>query len=178
MFIVYAFDENEKLKDGTEKSKQRWEQCINHVSITYRKALQALYAKRYFNKEIHDSAKDFAKEAVTDVISELNSRSMDDDAKHDVIEKLKTIQYVIGYPDEVLDLQKIEEFYKDLELNGTEEIVESFLKIENFKFKIWNSPKSNWKKKLYDKFTEDLKYYIDDNILCKFKSIQYQRIET
>ena len=166
---MYAFDENEFIS-GTKKSKQRWEQCMLKLFATYGPALQALYAVRYFDNKVHEAAKNFTKEAVKDVIAELKNRDIHDDAIEELVEKLESIHYNIGYTDKVLNLQKIEEFYKDLKLIGDEEIVETFLKIENYDRKISNDPESNWKRKLKSKTSEvEIKYFTDDNILCKFK---------
>ena len=168
LFIVYSFDEKESIKYGSKKSQQRWEQCMFHLDQFLGLASQALYAERYFDKEVQDSAKDFIKEVVRDLIEEVKKSFINDDAKLDAVEKLNTIQYVIEYPEEVLDVQKIEEFYKYLELNGTEGVVETFLAIQSYTWKIQYSPNSNSKDKLIELVYEELiKYYTDDNILCK-----------
>ena len=170
LFIVYPFDELEKVYKGTSKSKQRWEQCILHLSGNYGPALQALYAERYFNKEVQESALDFIKEVVRDIIGEVKNLDINEDAKLDVVKKLNTAHYIIGYPEEVLDLEKIKKFYDKLELNGTEGIVETYLKIESFNENIKNRPKSNWKKKLIEwSLQQEIKYYTDDNIICELK---------
>ena len=170
LFIVYSFDEHEGGINGSKKSRQRWEQCVDMLNIYYGPAVEAIYAVRYFNKKVQDSTKELVKEVVQDLIAEVNKINFTDEVKQDLVEKLNAIKYVIGYPEEILDLRKIEEFYNELNLNGTEGIVESFLKIGGYDWKILNNLKSNWKKKLIELiYTDNIKYYSDDNILCEYK---------
>ena len=168
LFIVYSFDEYEGQQEGSKKSQQRWEQCITHLHQFFGPASRALYAEKYFDKEVKDSAKELIKEVVRDLSTEVNKLNISDDAKLDLLNKLDTVQYVIGYPEEFLDLQMIEKFYEDLELNGTEGTVETLLKIESYAWKILDSPNSNRKDKLMEFVSEEhITYYANDNILCK-----------
>ena len=103
------------------------------------------------------------------MIGEINKLDINNEAKLDVVGKLNTATYVIGYPEEVLDLQKVEEFYKELELYGTEGIIETILKLQKHNKKINNNPKSDWKRKI-KKFGGDyLNYFIEENIICEYK---------
>lgn len=170
LFIVYALDEFEKQLYGRIKSYQRWEQCLHHLLQQHGPALQALHAVTYFNKEIQDSVKEFTKEAVHDFIVEVNKLNIDSDTKKDVVGKLNNIKYIIGYPEEVLDLQKIEILYEELELNGTEGLVETFLKMKRNSEKIKNNPSSNWKIKALKMSARNLVSFVtDDNSLCEFE---------
>ena len=170
VFIVYPFDEYEGQIYGSKKSKQRWEQCVLYLDEFFGPVLQALYAKRYFDKDVQDSAKELTKEVVRDFTAEVSKFNISDEAKQDVVEKLNTIRYIIGYPEEFLDLKKIEEFYDDLELNGTEGIVETYFKIQSYAWKIQDSPNSGWKKNLIKFiYVEQMKYFADDNIFCKLE---------
>lgn len=163
LFIVYAFDELEKKVEGTEKSKQRWEQCLGLLFNNFAPVVQSLYASKYYDINIQKSAMDFTKEVVQDYIAEIS-----DEADEDIIEKLNSIDYVIGYPKEVSNLKKIEEFYDELDLDGTEGFVATFLEMENYDQKIRNNPSSDWKRKLQVLCIQyDNKYFAEYNILCK-----------
>ena len=172
MFVVYAFDDLEEKQQKTHKSKQRWEQCVDFVAKIFGPALHSLYALKYFNLEVQKSAKNFTKEAVEEYIKniiEIDSEDFTFEVKRDLIEKLNSTDYIIGYSDEVLNLKKIEELYDDLDLNETEALVETYQKLEFYDQKIGNLPYSNWKKKLHVQSREkEIKYFTDDNILCKF----------
>ncbi|CAO1412737.1 unnamed protein product [Diamesa tonsa] len=167
LFLVYSFDDFQKRFYGRLKSYQRWEQCMRHLLYHHGPALEALHAKKYFNVEVQDSVKDFTKEAVHDFIAEVNKLDIDNDTKQDLVAKLKTIKYAIGYPEEVLDLQKVEEFYEELDLNGTEGLVETYLKMEQNTNKINKNPNTNWKKKLIKMLKKIYlpTFITDDNIL-------------
>ncbi|CAO1378234.1 unnamed protein product [Diamesa hyperborea] len=165
LFVVYAFDENEKHEYGTNKSKQRWEQCVKQLSQIFGTALQGLHAERYYKKEVHESVKILIKESVKDFIDEINKYDMNDNAKKDIVDRLNNVQYVIGDREEVLDLQKIDEFYKELELDGTEGNVESFLKMIKHNRNIYNNPKSNWKRQINEFQGDYIEYAVEDNII-------------
>ena len=143
---------------------------MHHLTYHHGPALEALHALRYSNKEVQDSVKELAKEGVHDFIAEVNKLDIDDNTKHDIAAKLNTLKYVIGYPDLVLDLQKIEEYYDELELNGTEGLVETYLKTKRYNEKIRNNPDSNWKMKLTQMTDiKSITFITNDNILCEFK---------
>lgn len=182
MFIVYAFDEHEKVTYGTKKSEQRWLQCSEYLYFYYGPAIQALYAAQYFRKETMVPVTNFTKEIVEDFMANMMTiNNFSEEVKNDLKDKLKKTEYLIGYPHEAFDLQEIEEFYEELDLNGTEGSVETFIKIYRFDHKMNNNPSNNWKKKLSDRSIEfNVKYYSDDNILCEFRkeSLDYKIILT
>lgn len=170
LFIVYSGGEHQQSNYGSKISKQRWWQCSDFLYYTYGPALQVLYAAKYFSLETQLSVINFTKEAIGDFIT--NAKAMNnfsDDVQQDLIQKLNKIEFLIGFPQESFDHAKIEDFYKDLDLNGTEGSVETYLKIYKFNHKINNYPLNSWKKKLSDRSSEfHIKYYTDENIICEF----------
>lgn len=174
LFVVYPFDKYQQLKFGAKKSEQRWLQCSDFMYYSYGPALQALYAAKYFSLETQQSVINFTKEVVGDFMTNMNTiNNFSEDLKQDLKEKLNKIEYLVGYPKEALNLQRIEEFYEELDLDGTEGSVETYLKIHQFSHKMNNNPLNNWKKKLNDRsFEYHVKYYTDDNILCKIKKFK------
>ncbi|CAO1378141.1 unnamed protein product [Diamesa hyperborea] len=159
--------ENKRL--GTIKSKQRWEQCVLYLYNNFGPALKALYAAKYYEKEVYESVKSLMKEAVKDLIGEINKLDIKDEAKLDVVERLNTARYIIGYPVEVLDLQIIDDFYKELELDETNGVVESFLKIERYNKKLKIYPESKKQFHFLNDFT--IKFGIDENIILIHQSM-------
>lgn len=132
-------------------------------------SLEFMYSQRYQDEEIVESVKRFSSEAVgmmTKIIE--NKGTLDDTMKQDVVERLKSIKYVIGVRKEILDVTKIEDFYSDLGLTGDEAQVEMFLKIDNHHEKIENESRNSWRRKL-DLISMDteVEYFIDDNFLCE-----------
>lgn len=140
----------------------------------HRPTLEALYAIKHFNKNIQESAKYFIKEAVRDVTVDLYTNVViNDTVKDEINQKINTMKYIIGYPDEILNLEKIEEFYEELDLNGTEGAVETYLKMEEYNQKIENDPITSWKRKLnsYSGDDDEIKFDTNENILCKFEEL-------
>ena len=169
LFIVYSFDEHYRLIYGSNKSEQRWLQCSHYLYFYYGPAVQALCAAKYFRKEILNPVSVLIKEVVKDFMTNMFTvNNFSDEIKKDIINRLNKTDYLIGYPQEALNLQKIEEFYEELNLDGTEGSVETYIEIYRFGHKIENIPSNHWKKKLSDRsFEFNVKYYSDDNILCK-----------
>ncbi|CAO1441045.1 unnamed protein product [Diamesa serratosioi] len=168
LFIVYPFDKQDEKYIASKKSYQRWERCRMNLKNLFRPTLEALYAQRYFNEQVQESVKDLTKEVVRDIVAELyKSDTVNNTVKHEVDQKLSTIKYIIGYPDEILNLEKVEEFYEDLDLDGTEGSVETFLKIEDYNQKIENDPITSWKRKLNSLSGDDdeIKLDLNENIL-------------
>ena len=160
LFIVYPIRYLVNAVFGTAKSDQRWEQCVQYLLETHHLAVEALYAEKYFDAKIQDSAKDFIKEAIIDL--KLSIKGEDTEA-------LNSIEYIVGYPEEIFDSSKIQEYYEELDLNGTEGLVETYLKLENFNQRILNDPAPSWRRKLNSVYNfKDMTYFPDENIVCKF----------
>lgn len=72
----------------------------------------ALYVRKYFNEE----ARQNAIEMVADIRAEFEEILMkvdwmDEDTKQNALDKAKSMATHIAYPDELLDNNKLEEFY-------------------------------------------------------------------
>lgn len=168
-FIVYPFDKNVKELRSTKKAQQRWEQCVENLINFFGPAVHGLYKKKFFNKEVQDSVHNLTKDVIKDLITFYNKTVISDDAKQDVAHRLNTAKIHIGYPEEIFDLQKIEEFYEDLELDETDGVINTFIKIKDYYYKIDKNPETDWKRKLYDKYRQfDIKYDTDESLICEF----------
>lgn len=166
-FIVYPFDKQEYIRRGSIRSEQRWEQCVVNLMKYFGPALHGLYKVRHFNKEVQDSVLKLTKDVIEDIITLVNKYH--EKAKNVVAQKLNAVKIQIGYPEEINDFQKIEEFYNDLELDETKGVINSFLKVREFYYKIHHNPESSWRRILNDKFGEfEINYDIARNVICKF----------
>lgn len=131
-------------------------------------ALDSLFAETYFDKEAQESAKTFAMDAVADVINAIGKTKISNvEAKKSVIDKLKNIEYIIMSPAEILNRTKIAEIYDELDLDGSESVLEMELGMrEHFK-KLETEKSASWKKKLIEIVQQRTpKYFTDRNILC------------
>lgn len=78
----------------------------------------ALYVRKYFQQD----SKAIAMEMVNGIFEEFevilnNVDWMDDETRQSAIKKLKTMTTHIGYPDELMDDSKIENYYRNLEID-------------------------------------------------------------
>ncbi|CAO1421540.1 unnamed protein product [Diamesa tonsa] len=138
----------------------------NHKEAFIVPALDALYAKKYRKPEIQKAAELFAREVVEDVIEKIRETSVNTTVLDDVIEQLRNLNYVMGFPEEILDDSKMDEFYEELDLVGSEDLVTTYLAIEKHFKTIENEPKDDWKQKLDHLMKEQsVKNVLEDKIL-------------
>ena len=167
-FIVYPFSREIAKDQGTKQERQRFEQCIDKLRHFSRPALDALYAKKYRKPEIQKAAELFAREVVEDVIEKIKETNVNSTVLEDVIDHLRNLNYIMGFPEEILDDSKMDQFYDELDLDGSEDLVTTYLEIERHFKKIENEPKDDWKQKL-DRLMKEhsVKSILEDKILCK-----------
>ena len=131
LFILYAHD---KLDEGvflTIKAIQRWEQCvavIDHNMDTATEFLLSIFFPRDFEK-----IQKFADGVVQDFIKKVETMEecvLSSEVKKNVVEKLNNS---VVFRADSLDL---EDFYGDLNLNGTENLVRSLLETRKFRRRI------------------------------------------
>lgn len=75
----------------------------------------ALYVRKYFSRESKEAAVELVNNIRSEFVDILHGLSwMDDQTKAAAIEKAKSLTNHIGYPDELADNNKLEEFFKEL----------------------------------------------------------------
>lgn len=103
---------------GKKIEPPRWKKCVSETTSKLSIAVGGLYVRRYFNED----AKQRAIELVNNIRSEFihilhDVPWMDEQTKVAAIEKARALQNHIGYPDELDDDAKLEQFYKDLSID-------------------------------------------------------------
>lgn len=138
---------------GKKIEPPRWKKCVSETTSKLSIAVGGLYVRRYFNED----AKQRAIELVNNVRSEFihilhDVPWMDEQTKVAAIEKARALQNHIGYPDELDDDAKLEQFYSDLDIdanaNNMFENVRNVRKFErNFTFNMLREPvnKTDWR---------------------------------
>lgn len=135
---------------GRTEREARWKECIDISAGSLSIASGALYVRKYFNEE----ARQNAKEMVADIRAEFqdilkNVDWMDDETRQNALDKAKSMSTHIAYPDELLDDNKLEEFYDGLELDP-DQYMRSILNLTlfgtRFSFKRLRQPvnKTDW----------------------------------
>lgn len=104
---------------GLKKSKQRFEQCIDDLENYMKQPLNALIAQRYYDKDVQEASESLVMEAVNDFIAWPQNF-----VTEDYIQKLKNIKLLVSFSDEVLNISKVEEQFTELDLDGSESLLE------------------------------------------------------
>ncbi|XP_026683285.1 neprilysin-2-like [Diaphorina citri] len=103
---------------GRTQMEPRWKECVDTVSSSISLAMGALYVRKFFKED----AKANAIEMVELIREEMNKilntvEWMDNKTRRKALEKAKAMTAHIAYPDELLDDNKISEFYDKLEID-------------------------------------------------------------
>lgn len=139
LFIVYPFDWRDEEYTHNSRSLQRWEQCLNFVKENMRPALELLQSQSH--EADNPAVERFAREVVNDFseqVKKLDDDVLSADDKEKLLQKISKIDYVAGLFHRNFTVDHLEEFYYELELNGSENVVESALKIKKFQKKLRN----------------------------------------
>lgn len=105
---------------GRQVEEPRWEQCLGSLEGTLGTALSALYVKNHFNQESKASALemvDYIRNEFLRILDEIDW--MDEETREEAKLKAKSIAPYIGYPDELLRDELVEELYSGLQLSRT-----------------------------------------------------------
>lgn len=118
---------------GQQTEEPRWKECIDLATYNFEIASAALYVRKYFNQD----SKAVALEMVNSIreVFEGTLKTipwMDSQTREAALVKAKSIVAHIGFPDELMDDKKLEEYYKDVKVNE-KKFLESVLSIKAFK---------------------------------------------
>lgn len=103
---------------GKKELSVRWKECISLTNSKLSTSCGAQFVRKFFNGK----SKQHAIEMVDQIRQEfrkvlIKNSWMDPITKIAAAEKLNGISTHIGYPDELLDDKKLDEYYKDLEID-------------------------------------------------------------
>ncbi|KAB0797727.1 hypothetical protein PPYR_08720 [Photinus pyralis] len=108
--------ELKKARTGVSSVMAKWKECIGAVSSHLNIGTAALYARKHFTKE--------AKANIAKLITDLHEEFidilkvvdwMDEDTRNEALTKAKPIRKHVAYPQELLDDDILNEYYKSLE---------------------------------------------------------------
>merc|ERR1719509_368082 len=100
---------------GTKSETPRWRQCTGAASGSFASPVGNMYVTKHFNED----AKHTMNEMVADIRTEMEKILskidwMDDKTRERAQDKLRTMKEYIGYPEEILQENLLEELYEDL----------------------------------------------------------------
>ena len=103
---------------GQKSFQERWEECVNFCVSYLPIATSALYVENFFKNESRDAAWEIVNSIRDEFRMTLNvTEWMDEETKERALEKAKTMQMHIGYPDELTDERKLMDYYEGLEVD-------------------------------------------------------------
>lgn len=117
---------------GKKEYPPRWKECISMTNNKLSISLGALYIREYFESEakvVATQMVDSIREEFTDILRA--NDFMDNETKQLAMDKVNAMASHIGYPDELLDDRKLEEYHKGIDVDP-ESLLKSVLKINIF----------------------------------------------
>lgn len=130
IYSKYFVNIYERQGWGLQNAEQRFEQCVRTVREGMSVAFTSLYVKKFTNKKMIEDAHDIANRTMKVIIEDVeNDETLPLEHRNFMVEKLKNLKLVLGYSEELLSNQNVEEVYKDLKLTGKENLMEQELEI-------------------------------------------------
>lgn len=137
---------------GVTEMNSRWSECVDKTIQYFPHALSALYVRKHFKRATKEEALDMVKnikEELKIVLDEVTW--MDDDTKKEAVLKIEKMREQIGYADELLNDEKLTEYYSNFPSTIDEaEYFQSVLKLTaeklSYKMKLLRVPidKDDW----------------------------------
>ncbi|XP_063696900.1 neprilysin-2 isoform X1 [Culicoides brevitarsis] len=117
---------------GKQEQEPRWKECVDIVTGSLPISVGALYIRKHFKEESRQAAMDMVNNIKAEFEKILQRVDwMDENTRKSGLEKVKAMATHIGYPVELTQNDKLEEYYKSLAIDENE-YLESVLKINIF----------------------------------------------
>lgn len=178
---LYFLTVYEEKQWGIENAIQRFEQCLATTRKQMPVAFTSLLIKKFTSKRMIDEAYDVANRTMKIIIDDVeNDQTLPLLNRNYMVQQLKTLKLVIGYPNELLSDQNVENVYEGLNLKGNESLLRlifdtyTFSKAQEFKnllraenFGLQRNESTRW-----TDYTEEDEYLtptynMNDNSICK-----------
>lgn len=120
------------------------------------------------NLSVFQEAEKFIREAVNEAIKRfIRGNNFPIKSSLKILKKLKELKIMIGVTNGTLPMSELDNFYKDLKLNGSEGLFESIREMEIFSYKIKNEQKDSQRTKITKMLVNAITYQPSTtNILC------------
>lgn len=174
-FTAYSFTRENARSFGAIRAQQRFEQCLRFLETAMRSALEALNVENFYDESVKKSATKLVELAVNDAIEDINKNKMlPDETKNMITRKLNSTKLWVMFPDDILNLTKIEEMYSELDFDSSERLnisgsfIELTWSILKHHRKLNLKPQNNWIKMLQTVLTtNEPNYFPDINVLSE-----------
>jgi len=117
---------------GQEEEEPRWKECIDTTMSSLKVALSSMYVRKYFDPESKKSALEMVakiKKEFEEILKKVPW--MGKKTREAALVKVKKMYTNVGYPDELIDDQKIIDLYKSVNVDE-KKYLESILSINVF----------------------------------------------
>ncbi|XP_020813040.1 endothelin-converting enzyme homolog isoform X2 [Drosophila serrata] len=117
---------------GRQEQEARWKECVDIATGSLGISVGSLYVRKHFHKDSKANALDMVNDirnVFNDILDEVIW--MDAKTKKEAKEKLHSMATHIGYPDEMLDNEKLANYYAKLDIDP-DKYFESFLGMNIF----------------------------------------------
>ncbi|XP_034115606.1 neprilysin-2-like [Drosophila albomicans] len=104
--------------DGHQEPKARWKECVDVVSESLGISVASMYVPKHFDENSKSSVLEMVtniRNVFNEILDEVNW--MDDKTRLEAKNKLHKMATYIGYPDELLDNEKLTKYYEKLEID-------------------------------------------------------------
>ena len=103
---------------GRTELPPRWMKCVSTTTSSLPNAVGSLYVRQYFNGNSKNEAEEMVNGITEQFLKMLGDVNwMDDSTKAAAIHKAKAMTTHIGYPPELMDMQKLSDLYSGVEMN-------------------------------------------------------------
>lgn len=172
LFTTYAFSLETVKKFGSKRGIQRFETCVAALQQFMRPALEAIVAVDFYDHSVQRSATEFVKLAVSDSIDHISNIIEDDTVPKKtrdlMVEKLKSVKLWVMFPDDILNVNKIDKLYKEFDFNDSDNYIELHLNMLRQYWKLRTRPNDDEIKILQTIIKEGtIHYFADVNVLSK-----------
>lgn len=103
---------------GKQEQEPRWKECVDITSGSLPISVGALYIRKHFRQDSKSAALDMVngiKSEFEDILKTVEW--MDETTRKAALSKVKAMATHIGYPDELMDNNKLEEYFENLKIN-------------------------------------------------------------
>ncbi|KAH8393939.1 hypothetical protein KR215_008613, partial [Drosophila sulfurigaster] len=118
--------------DGHQEPKARWKECVDIVSESLGISVASMYVPKHFDENSKSSVLEMVtniRNVFNEILDEVNW--MDDKTRLEAKNKLHKMATYIGYPDELLDNEKLTKYYDKLEIDP-DNYLKSYLALNIF----------------------------------------------
>ena len=118
---------------GKQEQEPRWKECVDITTGSLPISVGALYIRKHFRQDSKRAALDMVndiKAVFEDILRKVDW--MDEITRKSAMEKVKSMTTHIGYPDELMDNKKIEEYYQNLTFSENFDYLTQILYMNEF----------------------------------------------